>query len=381
MSFIPLSKADVDILEKEKKEIERRRTVEAERKKYFFDEKKRGIGIDIDYIKKQIEEKQKRKNAEKETDKQYRNKIESFVDKLTILDENRNKYYKRKTVECGEHQRNSKIQNTDTWYLNDPKRISNDIPPRINDEQRITSCSLQKFDGEDLGINKRKKSQQTEIQKWCDMIIDEKNKHKQRQEQLIKEYVKERDEYMDYLELVEKKKIDQNKRKSIETAKFNILSKEEKLNKRQSDINEQERQSQNEINNMMESKFLNESWSSTLRDDNKNRFIPYNFKGFSQSQKQDILNQQMSQIEDNENRNKYLRDKECEYYDEQKEYQRKTLIQLRNAERLKKQKNRDLYNVHENQIRETKTKIDEINQIYANKVTPDYFNQFQTSTR
>ena len=379
MSFIPLSKTDIDNLEKEKREIQRRRKSEQERKKYFFNEKQRNWGIDKDFIAKQIQSKKEKKENDILIDREYRNKVDSFVDKLSNLDSNRIKFYKKRSYDVGKFQKNTKIEDCDTFDLNDPNILKKTMPPRINDESNIPSCSIQKFDGEDLKINQRIKKQQKEVENWCKQIINEKKENIKNEQEIIKKYVEERNKYLNHLENVEKSKFEQKKINSIICAKANI--KEASIPKQKMEKEKEESLSEKEIKQMLESKFLNETWDSTLRNDNKNRFIPYNFKGFSQNQKQKILNKQMSQIDEKIENKNLLKQQENDYYKQQQQYQRKALLQLRNSERLKQQRNKDIAQSQEIQIDQSKQKIQEINKIYANKITPDFFQQFQTSTR
>merc|ERR1719491_2822317 len=97
---------------------------------------------------------------------------------------------------------------------------------------------------------------------------------------------------------------------------------------------------------MMASEFLNETWDSTTRAGNDKRFIPYNFKGLSQAQKQAILDKQRSQIADNAQRSQDKKDEDEAYYQEQQEYSRKALLQTRQAQRLKLERSTDLFKTH-----------------------------------
>jgi len=381
MSFIPLSKADVDNLEKEKREIQRRRREEAARKKIFFNDKQRQMGVDSDFIAQQIADKQKVKAAEKEEDKKYRQTVESFVDKLAVLDADRNQYHKSKAFEVGQFQKNSSVKDCDTWPLNDPDRIKNDVPPRTEDTQDIPSCALQKFDGEDLSKNDRIKRQQSELKQWCDSIVAEKQRNIAAEKKEIMDYVQQRDQCLDRVGDVEASKRTQEKLHSVQCANSNLVQRAEKVSREEAAQNVEAEKAQKEVAQMLESQFLNETWNSTLRSGQENRFIPYNFKGFSQEQKQAILNTQSEQIKQREEVVKGQEKREEDYHREQQEYGRKALLQLRNAQRLKTQRKSELADTHKTQIVETQDKTEELNAVYANKVTPEFFKQFGTSTR
>ena len=381
MSFIPLSKADVDKLEKERKEIDRRRSAEAERQKYFFNEKQRALGVDVDFIQTQIAEKENKKRAEKSKDRAHKQVIESFMDRLADLNENRQKFAKQKAFEVGEHQRKSLVAERDTFYLSDPSMIKQDQPPRIDDTQYIPSCSLQKFDGEDLGKMQRIKKQQKEIEIWSKQMIEEKMKNEQNEKEAVAKYVEQRDEYLNYLEEVQAQKKQFLKAETAQIAQSNIAQKQTNENEQRKQKQMESIASESEITQMKESTFLNESWSSTLRNGDKNRFIPYNFKGFSQNQRQQILNEQSEQIQQHLDNAQHQKQKDEEFNNEQQNYSRSALLKLRNAQRFKEEQKMKLAQAHAAQIEEMKIGTNETNKLYQNAATPAYFQQFQTSTR
>eukprot|EP01083_Nonionella_stella_P099151 278797_1 len=381
MSFLPLSKADIDKLEKEKREIERRRKAESERRKYFFDDKKRCLGMDTEFIQKQMNDKQSAKQKQINADKEYRNEVESFVDKLSILNADRARYYKQKSYAVGQYQKNTSKQDTDTWDLNDPQKITKDTPPRVNDTQSIPSCALQKFEGEDLNLSERIKRQQTELQTWCKQIINEKEGNKKNADECMMQYVKERDEYLQKLRDVEKETNNKRRTDCVDCANSNVTQNSEKQCREDTQRKVDQDGSKQEIDYQMNSQFLNETWDSTLRNDNEKRFIPYSFKGFSQTQRQNILNQQSKQIEDNLKYAQYLKQKDQEFHKQQEHYSRQTLLQLRNMQRLKQQRDKELAQSHAAQVTEFEQKAQQNKENDAKPDSGYFYQQFQTSTR
>merc|ERR1712129_587653 len=123
------------------------------------------------------------------------------------------------------------------------------------------------------------------------------------------------------------------------------------------------------------------TFSSTLRDGDKDHFIPYNFKGFSTEQRQKFLDEQSNQIQAKENEAEDQKQKEDEFSAQQQYYGRTSLLQLRNAQRFKAEQKMKLAQMHKARIEEAKIKKDETNKAYQNAATPAYFRQFQTSTR
>jgi len=386
MSFIPLSKADVDILEKEQREIERRRREEAERKQRIFDDKKRSMGVDAPFIQKQIDEKAQARKEEKAEARADRAKVESFVERLSVLNDERSAFFKERTMGVGAHQKNSSVRDCDTFDLNDPEMVKNNAPPRTTDDQTVPSCALQKFDGEDLAMGARVAAQQKEVREWCAQIIDEKRRSKESDAAAVTEYVAARTAHLQRLDDVASGTVRQRKESSMACSKANLAQSAERAKgeafARQSDA----AQCSAEVAQMMASEFLNETFASTTRADGDSdsksvRFIPYNFKGLSQAQRQAILDAQATQQKENAQRSERAEAEDEAHFAEQQRFARKALLQTRQAQRLKQQRSAELLATHQNQIEETKRKTRAQIEEYANKVTPAYFEQFGTSTR
>ncbi len=65
-------------------------------------------------------------------------------------------------------------EESDTWDLNDPKRIPKTLPARIGDDDpRLGPCSAQVFAGEDLLFAERKALQQAQNRAWVKQVSDE----------------------------------------------------------------------------------------------------------------------------------------------------------------------------------------------------------------
>merc|ERR1712025_1296590 len=136
------------------------------------------------------------------------------------------------------------------------------------------------------------------------------------------------------LQQVEANKAAQEKQHSIQCSNANLVQRAEKMSREEDAKQVASSKAEKEVTQMLKSQFLNETWDSTVRQGQENRFIPYNFKGFSQEQKQAILNKQSEQIESHLESAKEAKKEEAEYHREQQEYGRKALLQLRNAQRL-----------------------------------------------
>mmetsp|Transcript_18985 Transcript_18985/g.30177 ORF Transcript_18985/g.30177 Transcript_18985/m.30177 type:complete len:209 (-) Transcript_18985:169-795(-) len=125
------------------------------------------------------------------------------------------------------------------------------------------------------------------------------------------------------------------------------------------------------------SKLLKEDLSDTYMTGNPNRRVPYNFKGFSPEEKQRILDQQMRQIKEKEERaNKQLEEKF--EYDRQQEMYRRQLVLLEREKIAEQQKEAQrLAAFHQSQKLERNIQKRNLTQeVYQNAVSPDFYNRF-----
>jgi len=350
--------------------------------KYFFNDKQREMGVDVNFIQKQMDEKTQSQQQATEQELQHRQQLDSLVDRLHSLHEDREKLYAQRRWQTGEYQRTTRVQDTDTFDLNDPKRLSKDCPPRTDDQQHIPTSAIQKFAGEDLEKPKRVKSQQAELQRWCQQIENEKKSLSEQERAAMAEYIAQRNQHLSELERVEAEKELKHKAETVACSKANfnesqVVQCQREQARKKGDLQEKA----SEIEQMMQSPFLNETWQSTVRCDNAGRFIPYHFKGFSTAQKQAILDKQARQMEQKENARQQCREKENAYYQQQQQYSRQALLELRQKQRLLQQRETQMAQVHKQQMKDTEQQRKELNELYANQVTPGFFQQFQTTTR
>jgi hypothetical protein len=90
-------------------------------------------------------------------------------DKIAYLVEKRQEYDSRE-LNRAENEFRALHQQPDgrrEWDLQDPDMLKKDKPARVNDEDpRCGPASLQKFDGEDLNSQARRKYQQEQLREW-----------------------------------------------------------------------------------------------------------------------------------------------------------------------------------------------------------------------
>ncbi len=110
--------------------------------------------------------------------------------------------------------------------------------------------------------------------------------------------------------------------------------------------------SEAEIRNVLAASLMNEPYADTLRHDNSNRHIPYNFKGFSLEQRQAILDEQARQITEKRAHVEREREEEREYDRQQEEIRKETVKLQRKVEARRVEERTELLGVQKQQAAE-----------------------------
>jgi len=292
----------MDPLERIDEVVARRRLAAAKRAERIKDVNGRKKVIDIDEINEQIASKKERQQQEQNEMLQYGKTLESHVEQLESLENQREQMRLQKNIANAEFLKTQKREKTETWLINNPGRVREERPPRIDDSEEIAKCSFQKFDGEDLGYNERKKQQQRQVRKWCNEAISQKDtersgnnngdaQYHSKMTALINESL-EKDE--ERRRLLRERKM-QNVQTNIVIAAEKAKEMENERKKLDNDLSEQ-------VKRTINSDFLMERRHLSIRKDYPHRYIPYAFKGFDENTHQQYLESQKQQMIENAKR-------------------------------------------------------------------------------
>jgi RIB43A len=162
---------------KEAAMIEQSRLREEERKKRFFDEKQRVLGIDCDWLNKQLIEKTRKKE---EDDEQERLAAEEMRRNLEIAEARENEMQEQKKkaeIELNQfRKKHQQKKDSSDFDLFDSNGLKKSLPARVDDnDARLSISGGQMFIGEDLKSQKRHREQQQLQKYWLDQQIAERN--------------------------------------------------------------------------------------------------------------------------------------------------------------------------------------------------------------
>lgn len=361
----------------EQDSINRRRQLDHERKERIFNPKLRVMGIDTEALHNQIILKKQLSDRDREREENFikQTKLNSMI--LSAVDEkvkqNKRLELEKLNLYRKEHQC---AKNGKDYDLQDPNYLKNQLP-----SDSIGVSSLQKFDGEDLEYSARQKLQKEEVKSWTEKSLNEKEIERQKQ-------ANEQEKYYNYQVAIDRKRnalqnaVDQNrKNQARKDAEFNMALHKEKLERQRLEKERDMELSIKEINSQVNGVFLTESPDVfNIRHGHSVRVDV--FKGFNESQREEIKSIQKLQIEEQQRL-------EQERRREEKMWDMQAKANSRAMELLEREKGRKLKQnlidlKRENQIKavydvERNVKLNQ--RLKDNFPRQEFFNQFNTTSR
>ncbi|KAI6654866.1 RIB43A-like with coiled-coils protein 2 [Oopsacas minuta] len=377
-------KVDLPPDQREKLAVEARRKREEQRKNTIFNARERTMGLDLNAINSQVEDRKKLEAEEaNRTDAFGREMIQN--DKLCqILDQRRSDQAKDLSQSMIRYrQENQRFQDRLEFDLNDPQTKLKDNPARIGDEDpRLTVSGMQKFAGEDLNYEKRRKLQQEQMREWLTGQMADKQRVSSEKREASRQY-ELRSRELDR-RAVEMNKNFEDSRRRLETDRKsdNVRQAEERRSNRQQEQAQEQDDNFAELSNWINSDLLSENPEVSQSAFGSHRVVTDRWKGFTAEQRQHVLDGQAAQCQEKREQKTQERLEEMEW-DRNRIAQARlgTILETRDVRRrtdLDKQMYDDNTRLGEEQ-RSRKNFMDR--ELYTNKPSMEYFSQFNTSTR
>lgn len=314
--------------------IEKKRRFAEERAARLKDPKQRALGIDKAALDEQVREKEEIKRQEAERNA-YFDRQALLMDKHACsLQGEVNEIRSRREKEVVEYRATfQKREAGRDFDLIDPKRITADIPARVHDEDpRNGASSLQRFAGEDLDAKERKRAQQEQQRRWAEQQVDEKLAKKWMEQEANRTYEDRAEETNYRTYQIEQNIAAQRRQRDTNQAEFNKALAEQKRREALRDKNIRTQQNLEEIQNMLNSDFLNEQEGavSALGEVVKAE----RFKGLTSEQRKAIMDEQAKQREE-------LRRRALQEAEDERQWAQQENMQIRMADALDRQRSRE----------------------------------------
>ena len=337
-----------------------------ERAQRLRDPRLRCLGIDKAALDEQVKEKKAMQELEKQRDTFYAQQslamdqhavaLQQEADRLRIERE-RDVVRFRDTF-----QKKSMGREFD---LQDPNHLKHDVPARVNDaDPRCGPASMQAFDGEDLAHKGRVSAQREQQRRWALQQADEKLMKKWVEKDITRAYEDRSEEMSNRTFMIDRSIADQRRQMAASTAEFNRALAEQKRKEREADKIRSTQKNLVEVENMLNSDLLCEQPAATHGAD---------FKGMTATQRQAIL-QTQEQQRDARRRAQLEAAEAAKESDTQEALQARMAILLdRQRERERRETAKHVASERQQQATEAGHRKKELDALYANQVTDEYF--------
>lgn len=352
----------IDPLEHERSEIERRRGRYNDRTNRILHAKTRLYGIDTLALDQQVKEKQEKERLEMERNVYY-DDVSVLHARAVSEQEAQRQLEERKRAEELNFYR--KLQEQE-------KRRKNFVEESGAAQLYDTDTLFLKFQGEDPGHAARTKAQQNQQQDWLAQQIFELSSKEARTRQEEADYDSYQTEILELKRAQEDEAVRVKRRMQEETVEYNKQLSQKQAAERSRSAQLSQALDDMELSNQMNSNFLNEGTKGTSA----------NFKGFSTSQRQRILDEQHQQMM--EAAGKHERElQEARAYDQQQEDIRRSIVKAdRQQQAYKAQALKNLSLERTMQAKEKNLRYDYLdNVVYTGEITEEFFGAFGKSCR
>eukprot|EP01079_Euglenida_sp_SAG-EU17-18_P011679 gene11679-2123_t len=362
--------------------VEKKRFLEDERKQRIFDAKARTIGVDKDALDEQVKERNSMRELAQDRE-EYLDAQAAAMDKHAVfLESEQQRLGRLRQVNTQLYREQyQKKESGRTWDLNDPQRITTDVPARIGDvdprflrfclfgARRLASsglicdrcgpASIQKFDGEDLQATERKQAQAAQMRRWIQQQVDERDVKKWHEQEQSRQYDERTQEATFRAHEISQNLEAQRRENARATADYNKAM----------------------AQNQLDSDILNENPIATLNVTNPNRFKNDGFKGLLEGQRSGILQEQAQQRDELLRRRQKEAEDERQWAAQDEQQRRMGLVLERQRERDRRETALQLAEERKIQAAEQTLRKKDMNTVFANEITEEFYNKFNTTTR
>ncbi|XP_060110332.1 RIB43A-like with coiled-coils protein 2 [Heteronotia binoei] len=364
--------------------LQRRRFRELQRQSRVFDTRTRTIGVDLEGLDTQVKDKRIQDATQRAWDESIAGEMKQNDKIMCILSQRQKKDTVNLEKAINEFRQNYQQPETRREFdLSDPQSLKKDAPARVADsDPRCTVSGLQKFMGEDLNSENRKRFQQEQTREW---LLEQ---HKDWTNALADRKFADGLHDVHRLELdrkaMELQRIDEETRRAIcvTTKEFNRTQAIESVEKRKLEKRQELEDNVAEISNMLKGDLLSENPQQAISSFAPNRVITDRWKGMSQDQLKEIRDIQLQQVLEKLRLEEEERQRKAEWDRQRIQAARAELLYERHQQRQNRELRRALDNHNAQLSQDQKMRraaLDE--EVYANFPSGQYYTQFNTISR
>ncbi|CAH2055881.1 unnamed protein product, partial [Iphiclides podalirius] len=368
---------------KEAQNRERRRQCELERRSRIFNARNRKIGVDVPFLERQREEKRAEVEEQRRKDLAFAQQMIKDSNLAVVLEAREREERRRIELEINEYrQRYQRPEDRREFDLNDPEVLKRQLPPRATDDQPVGMSSAQKFEGEDINYEERKKIMAAQKNAWLEQQVQERKAAEEERRKAEEAYmmaIKSRDARASELDKLER---ECRYRLGQANLRYNEALAAESKQLKQIMKEQEEADNTAEMYNNLTSDMLTENPDVAKSALGKNRAIGFMYKGMNQEELKKFYAGQKEQMAANKAKRDAEDKMEAEWQALSKSIQYEVARQDIQDRRLRRELAKQL--MEENQLlaMQQKEKEKYFNEVvYNNMPTDEYYAQFNTTTR
>ncbi|XP_045043200.2 RIB43A-like with coiled-coils protein 2 [Desmodus rotundus] len=363
--------------------LARRRHAELCRQKRVFDARNRIIGGDAEAWDVQVHDQKIKEATEKARHETFAAEMR-HNDKITCLLEDRQRRDRKNLCKAINDFQQSfqKPETRREFDLSDPLALRKDLPARQSDNDvRNTVSGMQRFLGEDLNFQERKKFQQEQNREWSLQQQRERKDAQASQKCAEDFYMQTRLQWDETSKHIQGLGSATRRAACAAVKEFNKSQATESAERKSLEKNQEQEDNLAEISNLLHGDLLSENPQQAASSFGPHRVVPDRWKGMTREQLEQICLTQKQQVHEK------LRLQEEEYqrdrgWDGQRVQSARAALLLERQQRrqqraLRRALDRSNHSLAEEQLLQKKY----MKEVYTNQPTEDYFTQFNTGSR
>ena len=354
----------------------------AERKGRLLNPKLRQLGVDTASLQRQQVEKLRLAEEAKNRDRAYDQQALDIDRRLVFMEQEKGRMARQAMASDNQfraaHQQKSMRRDQD---LDDQRILKNFQPPRVNDTDYIPVGSMQRFEGEDLGIAARVKQQKEQL---LSDLANQEAEHAQQKateaaelesyRELLRRQKQMRD---DLFNASEAQRIHNNVSQRVYNQ--DLAARQEELRKLQAEIDDAEKRA--ELRKMQNDPMLNEDQTHRYQAIGTHRFARPGFRSMDPAIVSQINQGREEQVKEMARNREAARQEKLQDALDLKAQNEAWYRAQMTAEAARKAAAVHVGQTHKLQQDEKKDRDARRNAILAPELRPDFFGQFGTSDR
>ncbi|XP_004700280.1 RIB43A-like with coiled-coils protein 2 [Echinops telfairi] len=363
--------------------VAKRRHAELCRQKGLFNARSRLIGGDSEAWDVQLRDQKIKEATEKARQETFAAEMRQN-DKIMCILENRERRDRRNLCRAiNNFQQSSQLPESRREFdLSDPLALRKDLPARLSDNDARNSISgMQKFLGEDLNYHTRKKLQEEQNREWSLQQQREWKNARADHNSAEARHTHTRlqlDNTAQHLQMLEG-----GTRKALcaMVKEFNRNQALESAARRKREKQQEQEDNLAEITNLLRGDLLSENPRQAASSFGPHRVVPDRWKGMTQEQLAQIRLAQKQQIQEKLRLQEEERQRNMDWDRQRVQKARATLLQERQQRRQLRELHRALDSSNRGLAGEQQLQKKEMNEVFTNYPTGNYFSQFNTRSR